>query len=217
MFPNEPLVHASTFFKLSFPHPELYMHIPFGPYETVEDFVDNFVLGVVYPSPARILYAIIDKTRPASDEDKDGALAGVLSYCNSSPTNLSTEIGFVIILPLFQKTHVTANAAGILLQYALDPPERGGLGLRRVQWKTSSANLASIRSAERMGFRKEGVLRWDQVFHGGKAKGKMGNGQPMPPSGKEEDLGRDTVLFSLCWDDWEQGGREKLQAIMDRV
>lgn len=190
--------------------------MPSGPYDTVEDFVDKFVQGVAYSNPAMMLYAVIDKTRPASDEDMDGALAGMISYINSSVANLSTEIGFVITLPPFQKTHVTCNAAGLLLQYALDPPERDGLGLRRVQWQTSSANLASIRSAERMGFRKEGVLRWDRVFHGGKASGKVGNGQPMPRSGKEEDLGRDTVLFSLCWDDWEQGGREKLQTIMDR-
>lgn len=91
MFPNEHLVHTSAFFTLSFPHPVLYMHMPFGPYKTVEYFVDNFVHGVAYLILAMMLYAVIDKTRPASDEDKDSALVGILLYYNSSATNLSRD------------------------------------------------------------------------------------------------------------------------------
>lgn len=162
-----------------------------------------------------ILYAVIDKTLPKSKEDEDGALAGILAYMNTSAVNLSTEIGCVITLPSFQRTHVTSNAVGLLLQYALEPASGGGLGLRRVQWQTSSMNTSSIRTAERMAFKMEGVLRWDRIFHGGKAKGKIGNGCRLP-RGSEDDLARDTVLFSLCWDDWEQGAKEKVQAVMDR-
>ncbi|KAI9783931.1 MAG: hypothetical protein M1839_002876 [Geoglossum umbratile] len=187
-----------------------------GPYATEKDFVDQFVEGMVYPNAAMTLYAVIDKTCPTSKEDKDGSLAGMLCYSNSSVANLSTEISFVITLPSFQGSHVASNAVGLLLQYALNPPEKYGLGLRRVQWQTSSVNATSIRLAEKMGFRREGLLRWDRVFHGGKAKGKAGNDREDPRGGNGEHLGRDTAIFSLCWDDWEQGGGEKVQAITDR-
>lgn len=190
--------------------------MPLGPFATEKNFVDDFVEGRVRPDSAMVLYAIIDKTRPPTKEDENGALAGIIAYMNTSTANLSTEIGCVTILPPFQKTHVTSNAVGLLLQYALELPENGGLGLRRVQWQASSVNTASMRSAERMGFEKEGVLRWDRVFHRGKANGKVGNGRRVPPGGNEGDFGRDTVVFGLCWDDWEQGGREKVQVTMDR-
>ena len=122
----------------------------------------------------------------------------------------------MIVLNEFQRTHVASNAIGLLLQYALDPVEKNGLGLRRVQWGCASENRPSMRVAERMGFVKEGVLRWHVVHRDGVARGKVGNRKGLPKGGVEGDLGRDTVVYSLCWDDWEGGGREKVQAIMDR-
>lgn len=32
--------------------------------------------------------------------------------------------------------------------------------------------------------------------------------------GSERDLGRNTVIHSPCWDDWEGGAREKEQVII---
>jgi len=167
-----------------------------------------------------VLFAVIDKTQSADSED-GGALAGTIGYLNTSSATLSTEIGFVVTLPPFQRTHVTSNAIGLLLQYALDLPDasadgsRGGLGLRRVQWQADSANTASIRAAERMGFRMEGLLRWDRVLRAGKENGKVGNGRSCP-LGEEGDIGRDSVILSLCWDDWEGGAREKVISVMER-
>lgn len=174
--------------------------------------MDNFVEAARL-NPATVLFAIIDKTRPASNEDESGALAGVIAYINTSKDNLSTEISYVITFPDFQLTHVTFNAVGLLLQYALDSPSDGGLGLGRVQWKTSTANTTPINSAELVGFVKEGVLRWDRV---GNAKGKAGNGREVPQRGDGDNLGRDTVVYGFCWDDWKQGGKERVQAVMDK-
>ena len=192
----------------------MYTHIPFGPF-SAEKEVHGLIDNVVLPDHGMILFAVIDKTRDRSGEDDEGALAGMIGYMNTSTRNLSTEIGCVITLPPFQRTHVTSNAVGLLLQYALEPPSNGGLGLRRVQWQTNSLNVASLRAAEKMGFKMEGVLRWDRIFHDGKARGKTGNGRD-PPKGSEDDIGRDSVLLSHCWDDWEQGGREKVLAVMER-
>lgn len=187
-----------------------------GPFATECLLVDYLVAQWVDADPARMLYAVIDQTRSPTAEDESGALAGVIGYMNSSTQNLSTEIGFVVTLPPFQRTHVTSNAIGLLLQYALEPRSSEGLGLRRVQWQCNSMNVASQRTAVRMGFRLEGILRWDRVFAQGRSKGKEGHGRDLPPGTNPDDLGRDTVMYSLCWDDWEQGAREAVRAVMDR-
>lgn len=189
--------------------------MPFGPYANEKHLADS-VAANWDADPSRILYAVIDKTQPPSAEDESGALAGVIGYLNSSGANLSTEIGNVVTSPTFQRTHVTSNAIGLLLQYALEPGSTGGLGLRRVQWQCSSMNVASQRTAARMRFRLEGILRWDRVFAQGRTLGKTGHGRDLPPGANADDLGRDTVMYSLCWDDWEQGAREAVQAIMNR-
>ena len=165
-----------------------------------------------------MLYAVIDKTKPTPSptNDQEGALAGVIGYLNSSVEHESTEIGFVIILPAFQRTHVTSNAIGLLLHYALDAPEQGGLGMRRVQWQANSVNGLSRKVAERMGFESEGVMRWHKIFKDGVARGKVGNGRGTPEGAEEGDLGRDTAIYRLCWDDWEDTGREKVRRVMGR-
>lgn len=186
------------------------------PFATERLLVDYLVANWGDAEPTRMLYAVIDKKHPKSVEDESGALAGVIAYMNSSASNLSTELGFVVTLPSFQRTHVTSNAIGLLLQYALEPGVAGGLGLRRVQWQCNSLNEASKRTAARMGFRLEGILRWDRVFAQGRSTGKVGNGRDLPPGANADDFGRDTAMYSLCWDDWEQGARDAVQAVMDR-
>lgn len=86
-------------------------------------FDDESILSL--SNPAHYVFAVIDKTRPPSPED-EGELAGTISYINTSKVNLSSEIGVVIILPEYQRTHVTTNAVGLLLQYAFAPPVEGG-------------------------------------------------------------------------------------------
>lgn len=166
-----------------------------------------------------VAFAIFDKTR--GKEGGEGELAGMLGYTNTSPENLSTEIAFVLVLPPYRHTHVTSNAVGLLMHYALDLPSPlsgpGGLGLRRVVWQANAVNEASIRAAERMGFRMEGIKRWDRVFHDGLSKGKVGNGRDgRVGEGREGDLGRDTAVLAICWDDWEGGGRERVDGVMNR-
>ena len=85
----------------------------------------------------------------------------MIALINTSQHNLSTEIGWVVIFPQFQRTHVTTNAVGLLLHYCLDAPSPSpgpdaigigisGLGLRRVQWQADERNVPSIRAATRL-------------------------------------------------------------------
>lgn len=136
-----------------------------------------------------------------------------MALTTTDPANASTEIG-IIIFPAFQRSHVSSNAIGLMLQYTLDPPSAGGLGLRRVEWKCHSENESSRRAALRMGFELEGTLRWERVFPGGAV------GLPVDAFEKRngtsgEAPGRHTAIFSIVWDEWDEK-RVKVVGIMER-
>jgi RimJ/RimL family protein N-acetyltransferase len=106
-----------------------------------------------------------------------------------------TLIAFVITLPPFQRTHVTTNAIGLLLMYALDLPPYG-LGLRRVQWQANRLDTKSIGIAQKFGFKLEAILRWDgRVLPASKASVVDGGGEregdPRPGT-----VGRDTAVLA---------------------
>ncbi|KAF8891792.1 acyl-CoA N-acyltransferase [Infundibulicybe gibba] len=213
--------HAPPFFEATLPHPDVYTHLPYGPYTSCHDLTASFIEGVIHSNDGRLLFAIYDKTHPAREPRSDGEtyeMAGIIGLLNSSAEHLKTEMGYIVILPAFQRTHVLSNATGLVLHYALDAPSTTpgsplSLGLRRIAWQANSVNKASVRAAERMGFRLEGIIRWDRVLHG--AKGKVGNGKASRPG--EDTLGRDTAMLGLCWEEWEmEGVREKVDAVMDR-
>lgn len=67
-----------------------------------------------------------------------------------------------------------------------------------------------MRAAERVGLVKEGgveVAVGAQRWH---CEGKSGEWE------RGAQRWRHTVIHALCWDDWEGGGREQVQATMDR-
>ncbi|KAJ5662498.1 Acyl-CoA N-acyltransferase [Penicillium maclennaniae] len=194
--------------------------MPVGPFDSAIAFKEAFLEGpstsiLSFSNPESLAFAIIDKTRAPSPEDSEGELAGTVSFIRTSPVHLCTEIGFIVILPPYQRTHVARNAVGLALQLALNPVERGGLGLRRVDWRASTSNLASAKLAEKMGFRRVGIVPWHIRFVKGKLKGKIGNGKELPPGSDPEDVWRDTVNYCLTWDQWEDGQREKGRNMMD--
>ncbi|KZW01208.1 acyl-CoA N-acyltransferase [Exidia glandulosa HHB12029] len=151
-------------------------------------------------SGSRALWATYDLSSSSSAP----VFAGVIGLLNSSAENLMTEIGFVTTFPSFQRTHVNTHACGLLLKYCL-----GDLKLRRVQWQAHADNGPSRRAAERLGFKFEGIARWQRVL----PADREGHKRP----GDEERPGRHSVVLAVCWDDWEEPGfQEALQAKMDR-
>lgn len=136
----------------------------------------------------------------------------------TSEVNRSTELG-ITVLPAFWRTHVASNAIGLLMQYAFAPPGDGGgggLGLARVEWRTSTANRASIGLADKIGYQRVGVIPYHYCFPRGRARAKVGNGKPLPPGSDPDDLWRDTVLYSMSWDQWKAEGSERIEALMSR-
>lgn len=220
LVPWETDVHCANLVSETRHHANLFSYMVSGPFPTVNSFREQLELPgshLGFPAnPEHLLFAVIDKTRPPSPEDDEGELAGLVGYIFTSAANLRTEIGPVITLPRFQGSHVTRNAVGLLLEHAFQPPQDGGLGLRRVQWVCNAANLASIKVAENLGFEKVGLIPWHWRYINGKTSGKIGNGKPLPPGSDPDDVWRDTLLYTLGWDVWEEKAREKVEKAMAR-
>ncbi|KAL1941883.1 hypothetical protein VTO73DRAFT_6883 [Trametes versicolor] len=165
-------------------------------------------------NPHQLLLAIIDKTRPDPDlahADWGGSFASVVGLINTSAANLQMEPGWVLVFPEFQRTHVAKTMVAIVLHYILQMPTASppGLGFRRAQWCANALNAPSVALGERMGFKREGTLRNALVLpEENDAYGRKGR----PGDAFEGRSSRDTAILSLCWDDWENGGREKVQA-----
>lgn len=220
LVPFDPDLHSAAFIAKSHDHPELWAHMPSGPFETVASLRAAMAQpeSVLSPAnPAHFLFAVIDTTRPRSPEDDEGELAGIIAYMNASRATRSAEIGLVVVLPAYQRTHVATNAVGLLLGHAFVAPGDGGggLGLVRAVWTCSVANGASVRVAERMGFGEVGVVPYHYCFPLGRAKGKVGNERPLPPGSDPDDLWRDSLMYSMSWEQWS-AVREKVEAAMSR-
>ncbi|KAF8490170.1 acyl-CoA N-acyltransferase [Russula emetica] len=207
--PFIPSLHARAYADQVKAHPDLHRWYPFD-LSTLDNILTQ-AETLVRRNPMAILFAVIDKAR-------GDAFAGVIALLSTFPMNLTTEIGWVVIFPEFRRSYVTNNAIGLLLNYCLELPEPPsgrprGLGFRRVQWMSHAANQPSLAAAKRIGFKEEGAMRWTFVM----SEGAEGNGIPLR-DGDPLSLrpGRHSAIFSFCADDWESGGREHVQQMIDR-
>ncbi len=75
-------------------------------------------------------------------------------------------------------------------------------------WLANAKNERSVKAAQRLGFRLEGIMRWHRILPEGK-------------DGKEARDGRgparDMAMLSICWDDWRDGVKDKLKALQERA
>ncbi|KAI0700847.1 acyl-CoA N-acyltransferase [Cerioporus squamosus] len=195
--PFNPSLHGDAYWAGTHAHPEVYTFLPFGPFPSLPAFL-AYIDARWQRSPEHVLFATLDKA-------SGGAFAGICAYINSSAANLSTEIGAIICLPAFQSKGITSAAVSLLMQYALRLSSEGGLGLRRVQWQAHENNERSIGLARKHGFQLEGIIRWQRVLPGDKLGVEPRDGDSRPGT-----KGRHTALLSVCWDDWEQGVKEKI-------
>lgn len=216
LVPFIPKLHAEPYYKHLAANPDIYRYLPFAPPKSVEE-VCEFFEDKFRRSPGCVAFALIDKTRPASEHDVHspvgGCFAGTLGLIYTSAQNLMTEIALVIVFPEYRRSHVLSNASGLLIQYCLNLPTdaKPGLGLRRVQWMANTRNERSIKAAERFGLKHEATLRWNWVLPEGKEGSEPREGDPAGTPG------RDSVILALCWDDWTSGAKEKLNAVMQRT
>lgn len=184
-------------------NPDMVQYMPWGPWDTLDGFLGW--LERTRRDPGYLLWAVLDLTSGAEK------LAGLIALINTDRSNLSTEVGCVMMGGEFRRTHVTTNAVGLLLQWSFEE-----LKLRRVQWQANALNLPSINTALKMGFRHEGIIRWQRVLLPYKA------GERVERDGKVEDPGRHSAMLSIGWDEWfaenaDESVREKVRNRMQRT
>lgn len=118
-----------------------------------------------------VAFAIIDRAT--------GAVAGCTSYCDIAAKHRWVEIGRTWLGTAYQRTALNTECKYLLLRHAFET-----LGANRVQLKTDARNLPSQAAIERIGARKEGILRAHMVL----------------PEGHI----RDTVMYSVIAPEWPE-------------
>ena len=130
----------------------------------------------------RLAFAVLDAG--------SGEVIGSSSYHDIVPAVDRLEIGYTWYAKSRQRTHVNASAKLLLMTHAFET-----LGARLVGWRTDNYNFASQRAIERLGARKDGVLRHHAVRRDGTI--------------------RDTVMYSMTAGEWPEAKAE-LQARLRR-
>ena len=121
-------------------------------------------------------------------EEASGRVIGSTSYHDLLPAVRRLEIGHTWYAQSFQRTHVNTTAKLLLLRHAFET-----LGCLMVGWRTDILNLRSQQAIERLGAKKDGVIR----------------GQALRRDGSI----RDTVMYSLSAQEWPEARAHLMQRL----
>lgn len=108
-----------------------------------------------------------------------GKLIGTTRYHDIVPAVERLEIGYTWYGKSWQRSHVNTSCKLLLLTHAFET-----LGAKLVGWRTDNYNFASQQAIERLGARKDGVLRHHALRRDGSV--------------------RDTVMYSLAVGEWPE-------------
>lgn len=108
-----------------------------------------------------------------------GTVLGSSSYHDILPAVKRVEIGYTWYAARCQRTHVNTTCKLLLLKHAFET-----LDCNVVGWRTDNFNHASQRAIERLGVRKDGVIRGHALRRDGTI--------------------RDTVMYSLRSGEWPE-------------
>jgi len=146
----------------------------------------NRVTSVPAPEETRAYIETALQAREAGNrfafaviEEPSGTVLGSTSYHDIVPAVRRVEIGYTWYAQRVQRTHVNTTAKLLLLGHAFDT-----LGCHVVGWRTDNFNFASQRAIERLGAKKDGVIR----NHALRRDGTI----------------RDTVMYSLLAGEWPE-------------
>ena len=119
----------------------------------------------------RFAFAVIDQAT--------GNVIGTTSYHDILPAVKRLEIGYTCYAKSAQRTHVNTTCKLLLLTHAF-----GVLHCNVVGWRVDNFNYASQRAVERLGAKKDGVIRGHHMRRDGTI--------------------RDTVMYSLRQGEWPE-------------
>lgn len=148
---------------------------PYGP-EQFAFFLEQ-VVGAGWREDTEYTFAI--RERAAGPDDPAAApLLGCVGLGGPKATVKQVgEIGWVVH-PDARGRGLAAEAAGMVVDWALRSAADGGLGMRRAIWFAGVGNEASRRVAEKVGFRVEGTLRSEVRLVEGYVDGWVGTVLP---------------------------------------
>jgi N-acetyltransferase len=115
----------------------------------------------------------------AVTEAATGCVLGCTSFHDILPAVKRVEIGWTWYARSVQRTHVNTTCKLLLMGHAFDT-----LGCHVVGWRTDNFNFASQAAIERLGARKDGVIRGHALRRDGTI--------------------RDTVMYSLRAGEWPE-------------
>jgi len=160
------------------------------------DLWDLFYANVsMLKTPERWLAAVVrerdyGRALPFTVETPDGQVVGATRLMRLAPAHRRLEIGGTFYAKAVQRTGVNTEAKRMLLAHAFEV-----MDCQCVQIRTDLLNLRSQRAIERLGARRDGVLRGHQVM----ADGRL----------------RDTVVYSILDREWP-GVRQNLDYLLGR-
>ena len=123
-------------------------------------------------------------------ESATGTVIGSTSYHDILPAVKRVEIGYTWYAQRVQRTHVNTTCKLLMLTHAFET-----LGCAVVGWRTDNFNFASQAAIERLGARKDGVIRGHALRRDGTI--------------------RDTVMYSLRAGEWPEV-RAQLLYLLDK-
>ena len=129
---------------------------------------------------SRLPFAVIDEA--------SGQVLGSSSYHDILPEVHRLEIGYTWYAQRVQRSHVNTGCKLMLMAHAFDT-----LGCQVVGWRTDNFNFASQRAIERLGARKDGVIRGHALRRDGTI--------------------RDTVMYSLRAGEWPESRAQLLDRL----
>ncbi len=112
-------------------------------------------------------------------ESATGRVLGTSSYHDILPAVKRLEIGYTWYRKSVQRSHVNTTAKLLLMAHAFETLDCGVVG-----WRTDNYNFASQQAIERLGARKDGVIRGHALRRDGTI--------------------RDTVMYSLTRGEWPE-------------
>ncbi len=169
----EPLaaLHAPDLFAAA-QHDELWRYMPMARPKTqleVEQMIGEALAA--QDRGEQLAFAILERS--------GGRAIGSTRYLDLRLAHRGLEIGWTWIAPAFQRSAVNTECKRLLLTHAFET-----LGCLRVQLKTDLRNLRSQAAIERLGAKREGVLRKHYVLWDGYV--------------------RDTVMYSITDSEWPE-------------
>lgn len=131
---------------------------------------------------SRFAFAVLDEL--------SGRVLGSTSYHDILPAVKRLEIGYTWYAKSAQRTHVNTTCKLLMLTHAFET-----LGCHVVGWRTDNFNHASQAAIERLGAKKDGVIRGHALRRDGTI--------------------RDTVMYSLRSGEWPEV-RAQLLYLLDK-